>query len=199
VSKRTGLLVVAGVLAAYLLSGSLPWVTGTSSDAVLAGRALSATGAQLAPGATALALAVAASLIALATVGPRLRYAASALLVLAALGVLVLALPPLLDPATALGRQAAELAGRAGSVVPVTAARTPAAWLGLLAAVGLPVTAGAVGWGARGWSGLSSRFERADSAPAGPTGVRRSAWDELSEGADPTGSDTPGPAGTPER
>jgi uncharacterized membrane protein (TIGR02234 family) len=208
VTKRTAVLAVGGVLAAYLLACTQPWVRGTTRDAVLGSAALGGTGAQLAPGATALALVVAAGLVALASGGPRIRYAAGATIVLAGAGMLLLTLAVLGDPAGALGRRAAELAGRAGGTIAVEAAVGPAAWVGVATAGALVLVGGWAGWTARSWAGLSSRFDRADPAGSGsgsartagpstapgerrgdPRGARRSAWDELTDGTDPTTAD----------
>ncbi len=190
-TKRAGLLLLAGLLAAYLGSLTQHWLVGTTSDPVLGARRLGATGAALAPGATAVALVVGAAVVALATTGPRLRYAATGLLLAASLGVAGLTVQPMLDPATALGRQVADGAGRAGSVVSVDAQLTWWAGVGVLLAVLLLLAGAAVGWSARRWSGLSGRFERSGrSGGAGESrvaGTRRTAWDELSDGRDPTG------------
>jgi hypothetical protein len=43
----------------------------------------------------------------------------------------------------------------------------------------------------RSWAGLSSRYERGARPESGPRGQVRSAWDELSEGGDPTLRDSP--------
>lgn len=205
-TKRTAVLAVGGVLAAYLLASTQPWVRGTTRDAVLGSAALGGTGAQLAPGATALALVVAAGLVALASGGPRIRYAAGATIVLAGAGMLMLTLAVLTDPAGALGRRAAELAGRAGGTVAVEATVSPPAWVAVVIAGGLVFVGGWAGWSARSWAGLSSRFERVDPASSGsartaglpsapgerrgdPRGARRSAWDELTDGTDPTTAD----------
>lgn len=204
-TKRTAVLAVGGALAAYLVASTQVWVRGTTRDPVLAATTLVGTGAQLAPGASALALVVAAGVLALASGGPRIRYAAGATIVLAGAGMVALALAVIGDPAVALGRRAAEVAGRAGGVVPVEASRTVAAWSGVLAAVALVVVGGWAGWSARSWSGLSARFDRdpsasdaardpdatgGGSAPAADVrGARRSAWDDLSDGTDPTTRD----------
>ena len=189
-TPRRAVLVIAVSLGCQLLASTQVWVRGTSRDTVLGATPVTATGAQLAPGATALALVVVAGVIALATGGRRIRYAAGALLVLAGLGMLGLSVPVLADPAAALGRRAAELAGRAGSTIGVDATVTPAAWAGVVGAfavVGASI-AGLVS--ARSWSGLSRRFDRGGTAGAaaagGPRGARHTAWDELTDGFDPT-------------
>lgn len=202
-TKRRGLLVSGGTLAAYLLASTAAWVGGPTRDTVLGSATLTASGAQLAPGATALGLVVAAGLVVLATGGRRIRYAAAALISAAALGVAILGIRPLVDPATALGRLAADQAGRAGSVLAVDAGVLPLGWVAAALGLGLAVSCAWTGWSARQWRGLSSRFDRqgdasaaaaagADDYGSAPAGAGRSDWDALSEGHDPTVVDTPG-------
>ncbi len=193
-SKRQAVLAVAGSLGLTLLASTQVWVRGTTRDAVLGATQVSATGAQLAPGTTALALVVAAGVVALATGGPRIRYAAGALLVLAGLGMIGLHLPVLTDPAAALGGRAAQVAGRAGSTVRVDAALTPLSFVSLIGAIALVVSSSLGLVSARSWAGLSRRFDRSAGpgtpGPTGGQGARHTAWDELTDGVDPTLRDT---------
>jgi hypothetical protein len=55
----------------------------------------------------------------------------------------------------------------------------------------LLVGAVAAALSSRSWAGLSSRYDRGSRPDAGPRGQVRNAWDELSEGGDPTLRDAP--------
>lgn len=191
--RRAAALLLVPALAVVLL-GTRTWVTGRSDDAVLAGRMLSVTGDQAAPGLVALGLVALAAGVAVLTSGRRLRLVSSVLLTLAALGVLVLTLSVLRDPTAALssGSGPGSAPGTVGGgPTTVTGATTPGAltvwpWPALVAALLLTVVGAGTVVAGRGWDGLSSRFERsADEAPD-DAADRRSAWDELSEGRDPT-------------
>jgi hypothetical protein len=102
----------------------------------------------------------------------------------------------LTDPESALGRVAAAGLGRTG-VVRTTA--DVSAWAGLAVAAGLVLGAatGLAAVAARRGSGLSSRFDKEATRPSTDRGTHRTAWEELSEGRDPT-VDRPGhsPPGT---
>jgi uncharacterized membrane protein (TIGR02234 family) len=181
-------LVGAGIL---LVSGSRVWVTGTM-DAGLGASRTQGTGAQVASGVVALALVAAAAAVASTTAGAVVRRVTLAILGAAALGELVIVGRVLLDPAGALGAEAARSLGRTGTVE-THASLTVWPWLCLLAAV-LLVVADACGWaGARRWQGLGARYESPGST-AGPRGQRvPSAWERLDAGDDPTTGDPPSP------
>lgn len=189
--RRAGLLLLLPSLAVVVLA-TRPWVTGRSSDAVLAGRGLSVTGDQAAPGLVALGLVALAAAVAVLTTGRRLRQVSSVLLTLAAVGALALTLTVVRDPAAALSAGSGPgSVGAAGASTP--GSLTPWPWPALVAAL-LTTVLGALSVPAgRGWEGLSSRFERpgpdGDPAPApddAPVPPGRSDWDALSEGRDPT-------------
>ncbi len=187
-TKRSVVLAVGLPLAVLLLSLSQVWATGTSADPVLGRTVLSATGGQLAPASIGLTLVMGAALVALLTGGARIRTAAGILLALAAAGALALSTTALLGPAAALGRRAGELAGRTGGTVPVSAQLGPWAWLGVAAALVAAVASVAALLSARRWAGLSARFDRG-AYPSTGRGQRRSAWDDLTDGHDPTRAD----------
>ncbi|MBK8469123.1 MAG: Trp biosynthesis-associated membrane protein [Actinomycetales bacterium] len=199
--KRAAVAAVVVPLGFLLVSVSQVFVTGTSSDPLLRST-LTATGAQVVPAVVAVLLVVAAALVGLLTGGPRGRPMAGVILAVASAGAAALVATGLANPAEALGRRAAEISGRTGSVVPVDARLTAWAVLAAVAATLMVVGAGYASWSARGWRGLGSRYEpvstqaAADSAgpdgpdgPGGPGG-RRSDWDELTHGHDPTRRDS---------
>ena len=191
--RRAAALLLVPALVVVLL-GTRTWVTGRSADAVLAGRLLAVTGDDAAPGLVALGLVALAAGVAVLTTGRRLRLVSAVLLTLAALGALALTLSVLRDPTAALaaGAGPGSTPGTVGGTPrSATGATTPGQltfwpWPALVAAVLLTVVGAATAVAGRGWDGLSRRFERsAQEAPADAPD-RRSAWDELSEGHDPT-------------
>ncbi len=204
-TKRRAALLLLGSSLAVAVLGTRPWVTGLSSDVVLAGRGLTVTGDQAAPGLVALGLVALAASVAVLTTGRRLRQVSSVLLTLAALGALALTVGVLRDPSAALSAGSGPGAvGAASAATPGTL--TPWPWPALLAAL-LTTVLGALSVPAgRGWEGLPSRFERprepGEAAPAGAdrphgaagaAGAREasSAWDALSDGRDPTDDNPP--------
>lgn len=172
-----------------LVAGAQPWVTGHLSDSVLGGAALQASGSQVASGVVALALVAAAALVGVLTGGRAARAVSAAVLTVAALGVAGLVLSVGLDPVSALGRHAATLAGRS-SVTPADATTGPGLWVAGAGSLALLVAAALAWRGVRRWSGLTARYERTAGAAA-DRGAVRSAWDELTEGRDPTISGGP--------
>jgi uncharacterized membrane protein (TIGR02234 family) len=182
--KRAVSALVAVPALLVMLAATRVWLTGRSADPLLGGGVVSATGSQLAPGVVALAAVAVVGLVATLTVGPRLRRACAVVLALAALGAVALTLPPLLDPVGALGRVAASGLGRTGAVN-TTADVSGWAWVGLAAAAVLLAASPVAVVAAGRWSGLSARYEAPGRVPV-DRGTRRSAWDELSEGGDPT-------------
>lgn len=203
-SKRTVSLLVSVPALLLLLGASRTWLTGRTTEPLIGGGVVSASGSQLAPGVVALGLVCLASLVAMLTGGPRIRRIASVVTVLAAGGALALLAGTLADPVGALGRVAASTVGRTGTVQ-TTADPTWWLWLTVAAAVVLLASAvlGVVAVGR--WAGLSARFESpvdpaiATDVPAdggaGP-GTHRSAWDEMSDGRDPTASAEAGQTST---
>lgn len=195
VDRLTGKRVVSALIAVpallLLLATSRTWLTGRSTDPLLGGGAVSASGSQLAPGVVALGAVAVVALVATLTAGPRLRRVSAAVIPLSAVGAVVLTARPLLDPEAALGRVAASGLGRTGEVT-TTAAISLWAWVALAAAVLLLLAAPVVVVAAGRWAGLPSRFEAPgpDAATGSPgrqeRGQHRSAWDEVSDGRDPT-------------
>ncbi len=168
------------------------WFTGTGSDPVLGRASAAVTGAQAAPAATALLLVVGAALVALLTGGPRVRVVASLLVSLAGVGLAAVVAATLGSGAELVGRRLGELAGRSGSLVTADLVVRPWPYVALGGALLLGAAGVLAAVAARRWSGLSARFER--PAGAGDTrGARRSDWDELSEGHDPTRGQDPEP------
>ena len=188
-TKRSVVLAVGLPLAVLLLSLSQVWATGTSNDPVLGRTLLSATGGQLAPASIGVTLVMGAALVALLTGGPRIRTAAGILLALAAVGALVLVTTALVGSDAALGRRAGELAGRTGGAVPVTGSLGLWAWIGLAAALMTTMASVAAPLASRRWAGLSARFDRDRAESPSDRGQRRSAWDDLTDGHDPTRAD----------
>lgn len=185
-TKRAVLLLLATPTLVLLLASTRTWVTGRSTDPVLGPAAITATGSQVAPGVVALGAVALAALVALLTGGLRIRRLSAALLVLAAAGATVLTVLVLADPAAALGRFAAPGLGRTGTVA-TTATALGWSWVATVSGVIL-AAAGVLAFAAAGrWQGLPSRFESPQAAKEqGGRGTRRTAWDDLSEGQDPT-------------
>ena len=189
-TKRQVILAVGVPWGLLLVATSAVWLTGSTTDPVLGRAALSATGTQIAPGTVGLALVVGAALVAVLTGGPKIRTVAGGLMTLAALAAAVSVARAIGAPEELLSRRAGELAGRTGSSVPVTGQREPWIWAAGTAAAAMTAASAWATHAARRWAGLSARFER-DTAPGGPgRATRRSAWDDLSEGHDPTRADT---------
>jgi uncharacterized membrane protein (TIGR02234 family) len=182
-----------------LLATTRTWLTGRSAEPLLGGSLVSATGSQVAPGVVALGLVCLVALVTTLTGGPVVRRVSSVVLVLASAGAVALVVPPLSDPEQALGRVAAAGLGRTG-VVRTTAEVSVWAWVALVAGTLLVLASILAAVAARRWSGLSSRFEvpadtgtsgrpadaPAEAAPVTRRGTPHTAWDELSEGRDPT-------------
>jgi uncharacterized membrane protein (TIGR02234 family) len=188
-SKRVVSALVAVPALLLLLATTRSWITGRAADPLLGGE-ISASGAQLAPGVVALAAVCLVALVALLTGGPRVRRLSALVTVVAAAGAAALTIWPLTDAQANLGRIAAGSLGRTGTV-PTTASTTAWAGIGVIAALALVVTAVLAFVAAGRWSGLSSRFDAPGEATAGADrGIRRTPWDELSEGRDPTETQT---------
>ena len=172
-----------------LLAATRTWLTGRSAEPLLGGGAVSATGSQVAPGVVPLALVCLVALVTALTGGPVVRRISSVVLVLAAIGSLVLTIRPLTDPEAALGRVAAAGLGRTG-VVRTSAEVTVWAWIAVVAAAVLVAASVLAVVATRRWSGLSQRFDAPREGSATPAateqGARRTTWDDLSEGRDPT-------------
>ena len=184
-TKRLTFLVLVVPSLVLLLAATRTWVTGRSADPVLGGATIEVAGSQAAPGVVALAAVALAGTVALLTAGPRLRRVSAVFIILAAAGATVLTLLVVLDPSGALGTAAAERVGQTGRVGTV-ASLTFWVWPGLLAGALVTVLGILVVPASGRWEGLSSRFDRPDAGSADARGARRSAWDELSEGEDPT-------------
>jgi uncharacterized membrane protein (TIGR02234 family) len=184
-SKRTvtlGVLVPAVVL---LAATGQTWVSGRTTDAVLGSATVTVSGSQAVPAALALVLVAVAALLALMTGGRRVRVVSGVVLVLTTAGAVASILGPITDPSGALGRRAAQLAGRTGAL-PAQGSLVFWAWLAGFGAVAMLAAAVLAVRAARSWSGLTGRFERPESGGSGPLGARRTDWDAISDGHDPT-------------
>ncbi|HET7398407.1 MAG TPA: Trp biosynthesis-associated membrane protein [Intrasporangium sp.] len=183
--------VLAVVLPALVLLGltTQAWATGTASD-VLSGGAVAVPGGRAAPGVIGLVVVTVVALLGAATGGRAIRALSVAVAVLAAAASVVLVAVVVIRPEDAV---AAEVARQLARTTPpaARAAATPWAWLALVAAALLTAGALAVAWAARSWAGLPRRYERRPPPQAGPRGEARSAWDEITEGRDPTLGDGP--------
>ena len=207
--KRAVSVAVAVPSLLLLLATTRTWLTGRSAEPLLGGGVVSATGSQVAPSVVPLALVCLVALVTTLTGGPVVRRVSSVVLVLAAAGSVALTVPPLTDPEQALGRVAAAGLGRTG-VVRTTAEVSAWAWTALVAGIVLLLATVLAAVAAGRWSGLSSRFEvpvdesegsaavrePEPTPPASGRGTRRTTWDELSEGRDPTveAADPPTPS-----
>ncbi len=189
-TKRNVALAVLVPLGVFLLAASQVWVSGRTTDAVLGSATLGVTGTQATPAAVALGLVVGAALLALLTGGRAIRRIAGIVQALAAAGAVALVVPVLGDPSAVIGRRAAEVAGRTGSLG-ASGNLSVWAWTALAALMVLLGSSLAGAWSARRWDGLSARFDRFQPDQPDSRGARRSAWDELSEGHDPTHDASP--------
>ncbi len=184
--RRFAVLGAVGAVAGLLVASTRPWLSGRTSDPVVGGSLVVATGSQAAPAAVALVVVGLAALVAALTAGPRARAVATVVLLASAAATAYAVARVLLDPGAALAARAAEQAGRTGPVT-IEASVTP--WVGFalgcaVAFVGFAILLAAASRGARG---LSGRFDR----PAGRPERDRSSWDALTAGEDPTaGPDT---------
>ena len=185
-TKRNTFVLLAVPTLLLLVLTTRTWVTGRTDDPVLGQATVAVTGSQAAPAVVALGAVALAALVAVFTGGPRIRRVSAVLLTLAGVGATVLTVQVLADPAAAVGRKAAEQLGRTGGVgadASLTVWPWPAAALAAVLSVAGVLTVVAVGR----WDGLSSRFDKPMTAETGPSrGTRRSTWDDLSEGGDPT-------------
>lgn len=198
--KRTVLLLVLLGAAVLLVSGSRVWVEGRVDDPVLGASVLHGTGSKLARGVLAAALVGAAAAVAAATAGRAVRVVAAVATVVAALLGAVVVVRLLTDPSTALGELAATSTGRTGRIH-ATGSTTVWPWIALVAcvAMGLGGVAALVGGGR--WRGLSSAYDAPVAAAGGgaggggaadqtdrvqPQARPVSAWEQLSQGEDPT-------------
>lgn len=179
-------LLPAGALAGL---GTGTWVTGTANDVLSLGSS-EVTGNAAMPAVLGLCLVAVAALIALMTGGRLIRLVSAALLVLAAAGAVALVLLVALRPAAVVAGAVAQQLART-TMPEATGSATALAWLAVLAALVLLAGAVATAWWSRDWGGLGARYERGERPGAGPRGEVRSAWDELTEGHDPTLGDGP--------
>src|SRR4029079_16501389 len=115
-SKRAVSAAVAVPALVLLLATTRTWITGRSTEPLLGGGVVSATGSNVAPGVVALTLVCLVALVTTLTGGPVVRRGASAVVVLESAGAGALVAPPLSDPEQALGRVAAAGLGRTGVV-----------------------------------------------------------------------------------
>lgn len=187
--KRRAAAVVLVPVALLLGLATQPWATGETSD-VLSHGITSVTGSEAAPGVIGLGLVAVAALLGLMTGGRVIKAISAGVLVLASLGALVLVGLVVASPAQSVAAQVARELARTTSPE-ATGATTALGWLGFVAA--LLLTAGAIAavTSSRTWAGLSGRYERAGRAEAGPRGQVRTAWDEMTDGGDPTVRDGP--------
>jgi uncharacterized membrane protein (TIGR02234 family) len=185
------LLVVVGLLLAAVAVRAR-WVTLLPRDPELPGStAVRLTGRQLVPAVLPLALVGAAGVLAAAAAGRMgkgvLRILATVVVVLAGLGLAVLAAPSAADPASS--GSSLEVARQATATVGSQAA--PVGWVAV-AAGALVALAGCVALaGGRSWPGLAARYERDASADlrsgqTRTTAAPASPWDAIERGDDPT-------------
>lgn len=188
--KRVAALAVLLPAVALLGLATLPWASGRARDVLTSG-VTEVSGSTAAPGMVGVALVAVVALLAMMTGGRVIRAVSAVVLVVAAVGALAFTAMVVVQPVQAVGAAVARQLAR--TTAPETVASTTAwAWLGLVAAVLLTVSAVVASISSRSWAGLSSRYERgskpASGAP-GPRGQVRTPWDELSEGGDPTLTD----------
>ncbi len=177
-------LVAAGVTVA---SGRQTWLHGRVEDGDFSARA-TAAGTAVVPGLVALALVVAAAAVAAATAGLVVRRLTLAVGAGAAFALATLSIMVPISADRLLGGVAAAASGRTGTVdASASASFWPYAVFAATVVATAVLVAGFVG--ARGWRGLSDRYDPpADpEAASGGRGERvASTWDRLDHGDDPT-------------
>lgn len=188
--KRHAVVAVLVPVALLLGLSTRPWATGAGGD-VLSHGPVEVSGGVAAPGAVGLAVVCAVSLLALLTGGRVIRIVSSTVMVIAAAGALLLTVTVALNPRAAVAEALARELART-SAPDATGSATAWAWAAVVVALALLVLSALGAASSRGWSGLSSRYERPSRAASGPHGQVRTAWDELTEGHDPTLRDDPG-------
>jgi len=181
--KRAALVVL--VPAALLLGlTTRPWASGASGD-VLSQAVTEVSGSAAAPGVVGLLAVCVVALLGLMTGGRVIRVVAAVVMVLASLGAVVMtvlvAVRPVATVADAVARELARTTAPAA-----TGVTTVWAWLAVVAAALLAAGSVLAALSSRSWAGLSSRYERGEKPASGPRGEVRTAWDELTEGRDPT-------------
>ncbi len=185
-AKRVVLPAVLLGAALLLVAASQTWVQGTVTDAVLGRSSLRGQGSDVAQGVFAAAFVGGACVLAAGTAGRIARIVAGIAMVLAGGLCLGFIVRLAADPGAALGRLAAQMTGRTGSVS-ATGDLTAWPWAAAVGSVLIALGGVAVLVAHRRWSGLSNRYD-APSAP-GPRpagGGGDSAWDQMSRGEDPT-------------
>ena len=188
-SKRYAALVVLVPAALVLLLTTQPWVVGEARDVLSAGTT-EVTGGAAAPGVVGLVVVTVVALLGLMTGGRIIRAVSGVVLVLAAAGAAALTLVVALRPVDAVAAAVAKELART-TAPDATGTTTAWGWAAAVVTVVLLVGAVAAALSSRSWAGLSSRYERGARPESGPRGQVRSAWDELSEGGDPTLRDAP--------
>lgn len=186
--KRRSALSVALPAIGLVALSTRAWATGSTGD-VLSRGAVEVTGGRATPGAVGLAVICVVSLIALMTGGRLIRAASAVVMVLSALGALVLTLLVALRPREAVAGSLSEELARTTAPA-ATGTTTVWGWLAVVTAVLLVGGAVAAAGSSPSWAGLSARYERGKLA-SGPRGEVRTAWDELTDGDDPTLRDEP--------
>ena len=188
-SKRYAALVVLVPAALALLLTTRPWVVGESRDVLSAGTT-EVTGGAAAPGVVGLVVVTVVALLGLMTGGRLIRGVSGVVLVVAAAGATALTLLVVLRPVDAVSAAVAKELART-TAPDATGTTTGWGWAAVVVMAALLAGALAAALSSRSWAGLSSRYERGSRPDSGPRGQVRSAWDELSEGGDPTLRDAP--------
>jgi hypothetical protein len=182
-SKRVVLVLVLVGAAVLLVTGSRVWLGGNVDDTVLGASAIHGTGSQVAKGVLGAALVGAAAAVAAATAGRVVRIIAALATTLAAVLALVVVIRILLDPGASLGELAATTTGRTGTVA-ASGEVTVWPWIAAVASLAMGVGGALALAAGRRWTGLSKRYDAPAARPRA-----RSAWDQLSQGSDPTQED----------
>jgi hypothetical protein len=182
-SRRTATVGALVLGALTLLTASLTWVTGSSSDAVRAHLRLAVTGTAAAPGVSAAAFVVVAAALALALAGRIGRL----------LAVIILAAAGITTGASALGAITSPQRIALAAAAERTGLPSLDGSASLTAGPYLAVAFGAltVLWAI--WAGVSARRWQASSRRHDPGAAAEvveddpfSSWDALSRGEDPT-------------
>lgn len=184
-TKRNVILLALFATILALISSGRDWVTGSLNDGVSQVSEVTATGNQAAPGFFGVALVAGAAVIAAATAGRVARWIAVLVALGASIGMVVLCAMTLANPESALKGRMAEVTGHTGEAL-ARGTLTIWFWAAMFASV-LALATSVLGLlGVRRWPGLSSRYD----APADAEARSRSDWDLMSDGIDPTETDS---------
>lgn len=180
------LLAVVGLILAAVAARAR-WVTLLPRDPELPGStSVRLTGRQLVPSVLPLALVGVAGVLAAAAAGRMvrgvLRVLAAVVVVLAGVGLAVLAAGAATGPAS--HGSSLEVARQAAASIATAA--SPIGWVAVAGGVSVALAGCVALVGGSSWPGLAARYERDPSTPSRATAAPATPWDAIERGDDPT-------------